>query len=184
VMPSAGSGEPSLMQEAPPAAPSEEAAAAEAQEGAAAPPTMRAADEAEGGGAGAATALPAPIAVRAEAAATVKSGDSVTISVFFENSGRDGVIVAPFPPEVVLRSLATNAIVYAFAPGEASLALSPMESAQYDITWEQTNFNGELVPMGLYAVDVSGVTASLEPAKNGGAPIDARAVAVIEIVSG
>ncbi|MFW6102894.1 MAG: hypothetical protein ACOC7M_01220, partial [Chloroflexota bacterium] len=124
-----------------------------------------------------------PVVIRAEAAPTVAHGESVTISLFFENSGPEGMTLTPFPPAVIVRDLNTDASVYVFPSGTSSLALSSMESMQYDVTWEQTDQDGAQVPAGVYAVDVSSTTARAEYGDNDVASLEALEVAVIEVLS-
>ena len=177
----AGSDEaPSLMQDGA-AQDSEEAAPEEGE--AEAPEMIRATDE-KGEDAGAAPVAPSatPLVIRAEAAPAVDHGDPVTVSLFFENSGSGGMTLTPFPPAVMLRHVETDTIMYVFAPGTSSLALSSMESTQYDITWEQIDQAGAQVPGGLYAVDIGHTEATTEHADDGAASIEAPEVAIIEVL--
>lgn len=177
-----GDAGPALTQEAPPEAPQEEEAE---EEEAAMPEMVRAADEAEDAvGAAAPSPSTLPMVVRAEAVPTVVRGETVTMSVFFENPGPEGMTVAPYPPAIHVRALNTGTVVYSFEAGASSLALSPMESARYDVTWEQLDQGGQPVPAGMYAVDVVGSVAMLEPDKAESVSLEVMGVAIIEIVPG
>ncbi len=180
MMPSGSDEAPSLMQDG--AAQDSEEAAPEDGE-AEAPEMIRATDEMKEDADAAGMAPPAtPVVIRAEATPAVVHGDPVTISLFFENSGPEGMTLTPFPPAVMLRDMDTDAIVYVFASGTSSLALSSMESTQYDVTWEQTDQAGAQVPAGLYAVDVGHTEATAEGGDDGAASLESMEVAVIEVL--
>ncbi len=179
MMPTVGEAGQALMQEEgtleePEAAPEEEPAT---------PDMIRATeatDEAEKGLAMAPLAV--PVTVRAEAVSTAVQGNRVTVSLFFENTGREEITIAPFPPRVTIRALETGAVVTTFDAGTSSLLLSSMESNRYDVTWDQLDRTGSQVPPGRYAVDVTESLATVESDKNEAASLDMLEVAVIEIV--
>ncbi len=181
MMPAGSDEAPSLMQDG--AAQDSEEAAPEEGDGEA-PEMIRATDKMDED-AGAASTPPSatPVVIRAEAATAVVHGESVAISLFFENSGPEEMTLTPFPPAVILRDMNTDASVYVFPSGTSSLALSSMESMQYDVIWEQTDQASTQAPAGVYAVDVGPTTATAEGGDNGAAALEALEVAVIEVLS-
>lgn len=102
------------------------------------------------------------LTIAAYSASSVAFGEAVNISVLFSNHGPSGFQLSPFPPLIVIRETATGRVVYTFAAGDGSYALSPQESARYDVVWDQRDGSGAQVGPGLYEVDVDMVAAVLQ----------------------
>lgn len=111
-----------------------------------------------------------PLAVQGYVAPTNTYGDRIVVSLLFSNSGTEGMMLSPFPPEVSIRDVANEQTVYTFAPGTSQLALSSMESTTYDISWDQRDNDGAQVLPGTYAVDVWAMQSRLEKGIAGESP--------------
>jgi hypothetical protein len=120
-----------------------------------APEMARATDSAAKQGAdGAMPAAPATIVVTGYAEPSAALGERVIITITLRNEGPDGYTLTPFPPALAIRQSTTEQVVYSFAPGAATHALSSMEFTQFDVTWDQKNSAGAQVEPGRYAIDV------------------------------
>jgi len=124
-----------------------------------------------------------PLSVQGYVAPTNSYGDRVVVSLVFSNSGTEGMMLSPFPPEVSIRDVANDQLVYAFAAGSSQLALSSMESATYDISWDQKDFDGAQVLPGTYAVDVWAMQSRLEKGFAGESPVT-QGVVAFEVLPG
>lgn len=102
------------------------------------------------------------IAVTVATAPAIPSGESVNISITFSNHGPDGYELSPFPPAVVIRETATGRVVYTFTGGTGNYPLSALETARYDIAWDQKDDSGAPASPGLYEVNVEMMEARLE----------------------
>ncbi|MBN1152447.1 MAG: hypothetical protein JXA58_04485 [Dehalococcoidia bacterium] len=107
-------------------------------------------------------AMDGSLAVTAYTATSINSGENVNISIIFSNQGPDGYHLSPFPPSVAIRETATGRVVYTFTAGTTSYPLSALESARYDVVWNQLDNSGLPVQPGKYAVDVEMLQARLE----------------------
>ena len=173
-------GEAAVTQDGVPEEPQAEAAEEEKATG---PDMIRSTDEAEEDeGSLGVTPSETPLTIRAEAVPAAVPGEDVTVYVFFDNTGTEGMTLAPFPPPITIRTMDTDAVVRTFEPGASSLALSSMESTRYDITWDQTDDAGRQVDTGAYAVDIGQTT--FKPEKYGAVSLEAMRVAIIEITAG
>lgn len=120
-------------------------------------------DKRDGAGDVAMTGLShSPIAVAANIAPEVSSGESLNISIVFSNTSAEVYHLTPFPPAIAIRETSTGRVVYTFAAGTSSVELSPIEELNYTVVWDQTGWDGTQVESGWYEVDVEGITATVE----------------------
>lgn len=97
------------------------------------------------------------IAVTAHTAAAIPAGESVNITIAFDNHSTVGCELAPFPPAVVIREATTGWIVRTYASGTGTYLLSAFESARYDMAWDQRDDDGALVDPGSYKIDMESI---------------------------
>jgi hypothetical protein len=107
-------------------------------------------------------AAPTSIVVVGYTEPTAALGESVTITITLRNEGPDGYTLTPFPPALAIRQLATGQVIFTFAPGTATHALSGMEFTQFDVTWDQRDIRGAQVEPGRYGIDVEMMDATTE----------------------
>jgi hypothetical protein len=103
-----------------------------------------------------------PVQIGARSAPVYAFGETVDITLVFENTGQEGVTLAPFPPTIDIRSIETGEVVKSLPEGQSSLALSSMESTTYQLQWNQQTTAGTQATAGRYALDVHTVQAVLE----------------------
>ena len=103
-----------------------------------------------------------PVTVTVYVAPTNASGEDVSIALVFRNAGPDGYTLAPFPPGIVIREIATGRVVRTFSAGDYTGVISAMESLQYTVVWNQEDDSGRQVQPGRYQIDAEIVEARLE----------------------
>ncbi len=129
----------------------------------------------------AATREATPYTVSGYVVPTNAYGETVTVSLLFQNRGAEGVTLSPFPPEVSIRNASTGQTVHRFVAGESQLALSSMESAHYDISWDQKDTDGNQVVPGTYEVELQAIESVSEKGAPAGSS-EVRAVASFEVL--
>jgi hypothetical protein len=95
-------------------------------------------------------------------APTNASGDDINIALVFRNEGPDGYSLAPFPPGIIIREMATGQVVRTFSAGTSTGVISAMESLQYTVVWNQEDDSGRQVQPGRYQINAEIVEARLE----------------------
>ena len=86
--------------------------------------------------------------------ATYQTGEDVMIELSFENPSDENWEFEPFPPEVmIMRRYPYDEIARTFPAGEGSRPLNPGGTANYKITWDQRDDQGEPVPYGYYYLE-------------------------------
>jgi hypothetical protein len=123
----------------------------------------------------------APFSVSGRVAPTNAYGDTIAITLTFQNSGPEGMMLSPFPPEVSIRDAANGQTVYTFAAGTSQLALSSMESVTYDVSWDQKDAGGAQVLPGAYEVDVQAIESRLEKGDEAESPVT-QAITSFEVL--
>ncbi|MCK9356245.1 MAG: hypothetical protein M0R22_03725 [Dehalococcoidia bacterium] len=123
----------------------------------------------------------APFIVSGRVAPTNAYGDTIAISLSFQNNGPEGMMLSPFPPEVSIRDVSNGQTVYTFAAGTSQLALSSMESVTYDVSWDQKDAGGTQVLPGAYEVDVQAIESRLEKGDEAESPVT-QAVTSFEVL--
>jgi hypothetical protein len=103
-----------------------------------------------------------PVQIGVRNAPVYAFGEMVDITLLFENTGPEGVTLAPFPPAIDIRSIETGEVVKSLPKGQSSLALSSMESTVYQLQWNQQTTAGTQATAGRYAIDVHTLQAVLE----------------------
>jgi hypothetical protein len=94
-----------------------------------------------------------PVEVKSTASQTsYKLGEQVSVTITFENKSGEPLTLTPFPPEVIIA--ATSLRPYRTIPGGESRTLLPGEVAEYVITWNQCDNEGQQVPPGDYVVEM------------------------------
>jgi hypothetical protein len=94
-----------------------------------------------------------PVEVKSTASQTsYKLGEQVSVSITFENKSGEPLTLTPFPPEVIIA--ATSLRPYKTIPGGGSRTLLPGEVAEYVITWNQRDNEGQQVPLGNYVIEM------------------------------
>jgi len=96
-----------------------------------------------------------PLTIVGHTARAVDYGETVNITIEFSNHGTDPLVITPFPPAVHIRDAATGEIVYTFEAGARGGALTPMESRDYKLQWNQEDESLVQVEPGRYMVDVA-----------------------------
>jgi len=96
-------------------------------------------------------------------------GEEVKIEFRFSNASSEPITVAPFPPEIEIVRPKTDEVVRSFSEGSEQLDISPVETVEYTLTWDQYNDDGKQVVPGWYYVNVKGITVSkvTEPTRTG-----------------
>ena len=157
-----------MMEQAGEAAPAmldEEGEAAPSAKGEEEPDAMRVTEEAEETAEEECAPVPGfaatemPLDIRAYTAPAHKYGAAVEISIIFENAGPGTLSLEPFPPRVLIREAGTDRVVHSFAAGTSQLELSPMESTQYSLVWDQKDDSATQVAAGRYEVDIDTLEA-------------------------
>ena len=89
-------------------------------------------------------------------------GEEVKVEFRFSNASSEPITVVPFPPEIEIVRPRTDedGVVRSFAEGSGQLDISPVETVEYTLVWDQQDDNGEQVVPGWYYVDVKGITVS------------------------
>ena len=89
-------------------------------------------------------------------------GEEVKIEFRFSNASSEPITVAPFPPgiEIVRPKTDEDGVVRSFAKGSGQLDMSPVETVEYTLVWDQKDDNGKQVVPGWYYVDVKGITVT------------------------
>jgi len=146
-----------------------------------APDLLTAAANESGTAAATAARAPTPFTVAGHVAPSNSYGEEVSISISFQNSGPEGVMLSPFPPAVSIRDVSNGQTVYTFAAGTSQLALSSMESVTYDVSWDQKDAGGTQVLPGAYEVDVQAIESRLEKGDAAESPAT-QAVASFEVL--
>ena len=85
-------------------------------------------------------------------------GEEVKVEFRFSNASSEPITVAPFPPGIEIVRPRTNEVVQSFPEGSGELDISPVETVEYTLVWDQQDGNGEQVAPGWYYVDVKGIT--------------------------
>lgn len=146
-----------------------------------APDMLTVAGDESGMAAATAARTPTPFTVAGHVTPSNSYGETVAISISFQNNGPEGVMLSPFPPEVSIRDVSNGQTVYTFAAGTSQLALSSMESVTYDISWNQKDAGGTQVLPGAYEVDVQAIESRLEKGDSAESPAT-QAVASFEVL--
>ena len=87
-------------------------------------------------------------------------GEEVKVEFRFSNASSEPITVAPFPPEIEIVRPRTNEGVQSFPEGSGQLDISPVETVEYTLVWDQKDDNGKQVVPGWYYVDVKGITVT------------------------
>ena len=87
-------------------------------------------------------------------------GEEVKVEFRFSNASSEPITVAPFPPEIEIVRPGTDedGVVRSFPEGSGQLDISPVETVEYTLVWDQQDYNGKQVVPGWYYVDVKGIT--------------------------
>ncbi len=94
-----------------------------------------------------------PVEVKSTASQTsYKLGEQVSVNITFENKSGEPLTLTPFPPELIIA--ATSLKPYKTIPGGGSRTLLPGEVAEYVITWDQRDNEGQQVPPGNYVIEM------------------------------
>ncbi len=80
--------------------------------------------------------------------------EEVKIEFVFKNVSSEPISVAPFPPEIEITRPRTDEVVRSFAEGSEQLDISPVETVEYTLVWDQKDNNGRQVVPGWYYVNV------------------------------
>ncbi|MCK5212776.1 MAG: hypothetical protein KAQ74_02540 [Dehalococcoidia bacterium] len=95
-----------------------------------------------------------PMSIRVYTEPSYAYGAVIDMSVVFENSGQETLSLDPFPPRITIRQEGTSNVVRTFVAGSSQIDLSPMESTQYSLKWDQRDSTGTQVAAGRYEVDI------------------------------
>ncbi len=76
----------------------------------------------------------------------------MSVNITFENKSGEPLTLTPFPPELIIA--ATSLKSYKTIPGGGSRTLLPGEVAEYVITWDQRDNEGQQVPPGNYVIEM------------------------------
>jgi|GEM_PF-514902 len=89
-------------------------------------------------------------------------GEEVKVEFRFSNASSEPITVAPFSPgiEIVRPRTDEDGVVRSFAEGSGQLDISPVETVEYTLVWDQKDDNGKQVVPGWYYVDVKGITVT------------------------
>jgi len=103
---------------------------------------------------------PLPPTVSVEARASTQEteyavGEEIDIQFTFRNVA-DETFTFPFPPEIRIGDISTE-VVRKFDVSYSTKTLTPGQSEDYEITWDQKNDTGEQVPPGDYQVIIPNV---------------------------
>ena len=128
-------------------------------------------------------AAPATVVVAAYAQPSAALGERIIITITLRNAGPDGYTLTPFPPALAIRQSATGQVIYTFAPGTSTHALSGMQATQFDVTWDQRDSAGAQVEPGRYGIDVEMMEAMTEKGDIA-VPADGYNVAEFDILPG
>jgi len=96
-------------------------------------------------------------------------GEEVKIEFIFKNVSSEPITVAPFPPGIEIMRPRTDEVVQSFPEGSGQLDISPAETVEYTLVWDQLDDNGEQVVPGWYYVNVRDITVTkaTAPARTG-----------------
>ena len=86
--------------------------------------------------------------------------EEVKILFVFRDVSSEPITVAPFPPEIEITRPRTDEVVRSFPGGSEQLDISPVETGEYTLVWNQKDDNGRQVVPGWYYVNVKDVTVS------------------------
>jgi len=86
--------------------------------------------------------------------------EEVKILFVFKNVSSEPITVAPFPPRIQIMRPRTDEVVRSFAEGSEQLDISPVETEEYTLVWDQTDDNGRQVVPGWYYVNVKDIAVS------------------------
>ena len=95
--------------------------------------------------------------------------EEVKILFVFKNVSSEPISLAPFPPEIEITRPRTDEVVRSFAEGSKQLDISPVETVEYTLVWNQKDNDGRQVVPGWYYVNVKNITISetTEPTTTG-----------------
>ena len=103
--------------------------------------------------------LPPTVSVEARASTqetTYSTGEEIDIQFIFRNVA-DETFTFSFPPEIRIGDLGTE-VVRTFDIGQGTLTLTPGQSEDYDLTWDQKDDKWVQVPPGDYQVIIPNVS--------------------------
>jgi hypothetical protein len=86
--------------------------------------------------------------------ATYSSGESINVEVSMRNSGTEPLKIDKFPPVVSLMKADTQQPVYTFSAGKDVVTIAPGGTANFTLSWNQTDSGGNRVPGGSYYVEL------------------------------
>ena len=86
--------------------------------------------------------------------------EEVKILFVFKNVSSEPITVAPFLPRIEIRRRSTGELVRSFPEGSEQLDISPVETVEYTLVWDQKDDNGRQVAPGWCSVSVNDFTIS------------------------
>lgn len=96
-------------------------------------------------------------------------GKEVKILFVFKNVSSGPITVAPFPPRIEITRPKTDEVVRSFPGGSEQLDISPVETEEYTLVWDQKDNNGRQVTPGWYYVNVKvSFSRATEPTRGTG----------------
>ena len=109
-----------------------------------------------------APARPLPLEIEATPLETTGylPGEEVKILFVFKNISSESITVAPFLPRIEIRRRSTGELVRSFPEGSEQLDISPVETVEYTLVWDQKDDNGRQVAPGWCSVSVNDFTIS------------------------
>jgi hypothetical protein len=94
-----------------------------------------------------------PVEVRATSLQdSYKPGEPVSVTLTFKNTGRGTLTLSPYPPQILIAAASLKP--YMTIPGGESRTLAPGEAAEYTVSWDQRDNEGQQVPPGTYIIEM------------------------------
>jgi hypothetical protein len=85
-------------------------------------------------------------------------GEKITIEFSFSNISSESITIATYPPQIDIRNTETDDTARRFPPGTDELELSPSETAEYTMVWDQLDGRGHQIPPGTYTIAIDEVS--------------------------
>jgi hypothetical protein len=107
---------------------------------------------------GTSTAPSGPLVVKAGTDQTAyAAGDNVKINVAITNVTYNTIVIPAYPPILSLMQADSSQPVYTFAAGPLPRTISPGETANFELNWNQLDAKGQEVPAGSYYIELEDI---------------------------